>query len=132
MDIRKVMHDPTELATRTLQPVLWLFVFGGAFGRFRVLSTGDVPYQAFLIPGVLAQSMLFISIFFGFRLSGRETWDSCRSCWRCRCQGTCLCSVRRWRRASGSLTQVVFYTDPGAALVRIPLHWGLVNLISGA
>ncbi|HEY7940524.1 MAG TPA: ABC transporter permease [Candidatus Limnocylindrales bacterium] len=64
-EIRKVVHDPYELATRALQPILWLVIFGEVLAQSRVLSTGNLPYLDFLTPGVLAQSALFIAIFYG-------------------------------------------------------------------
>jgi ABC-2 type transport system permease protein len=66
MELRKLRHDPTELATRALQPVLWLAVFGEVLARIRGMpTTGHMPYLDFLAPGVLAQSVLFIGIFYG-------------------------------------------------------------------
>ncbi len=65
MEIRKLRHDPTELFTRAVQPVLWLLVFGQAFSRIRAVPTGGVDYQTFITPGILAQSMMFIAIFYG-------------------------------------------------------------------
>ncbi|HWP97830.1 MAG TPA: ABC transporter permease [Syntrophomonadaceae bacterium] len=68
MEVRKIMHDPTEILTRGLQPIFWLLIFGQAFGRVRAFPTGDIPYQVFITPGILAQSMMFISIFFGISI----------------------------------------------------------------
>jgi ABC-2 type transport system permease protein len=65
MELRKLLHDPTELLTRIIQPVLWLGVFGEVFTRIRAIPTGQMPYLDFMAPGVLAQSVLFISIFYG-------------------------------------------------------------------
>jgi ABC-2 type transport system permease protein len=65
MEVRKLRHDPTELATRAIQPALWLLVFGQVMSHGRVLDTGSLPYLDFLVPGVLAQSVLFIAIFNG-------------------------------------------------------------------
>ncbi len=64
-DARKLRHDPVELLTRAVQPALWLLVFGQVFGRIRGIPTGAISYQDFLTPGVLAQSGLFIAIFYG-------------------------------------------------------------------
>jgi ABC-2 type transport system permease protein len=64
-EVRKLRHDPLELATRAVQPALWLLVFGGVFSRVRGLPTDGVPYRDFMTPGVLAQSTLFIAIFYG-------------------------------------------------------------------
>jgi ABC-2 type transport system permease protein len=65
MELRKLRRDPTELATRAVQPVLWLVVFGEVMARARLIDTGGTSYLAFLVPGVLAQSVLFIAIFNG-------------------------------------------------------------------
>ncbi len=70
-EVRKLRHDFTELITRALQPALWLLIFGQTFSRLRVVDTGDVPYLAFLAPGIIAQSALFISIFYGIQI----IWD---------------------------------------------------------
>ncbi|HTV62351.1 MAG TPA: ABC transporter permease [Verrucomicrobiae bacterium] len=65
MELRKLRRDPTELLTRAIQPALWLMVFGEVFTRVRAIPTGNLRYLDFLAPGVLAQSVLFISIFYG-------------------------------------------------------------------
>jgi ABC-2 type transport system permease protein len=65
MELRKLRHDPSEMLTRIIQPVLWLGVFGEVFTRVRAIPTGQLPYLDFMAPGVLAQSVLFIAIFYG-------------------------------------------------------------------
>jgi ABC-2 type transport system permease protein len=65
MELCKLRHDPTELLTRAVQPALWLLVFGEVFTRLHAIPTGDLRYMDFLAPGVLAQSVLFIAIFYG-------------------------------------------------------------------
>lgn len=65
MDMRKLRHDPTELFTRAIQPLLWLMVFGQVFARLHAIPTGGIDYLAFLAPGILAQSVLFVAIFNG-------------------------------------------------------------------
>jgi ABC-2 type transport system permease protein len=64
-EVRKLRHDPTELVTRAVQPALWLLVFGEVFTRVRAIPTGGVPYLDFMAPGILAQSVLFVAIFYG-------------------------------------------------------------------
>jgi ABC-2 type transport system permease protein len=54
-----------------VQPLLWLLVFGQIFARIRAIPTGPVSYLAFLTPGILAQSALFVAIFFGIQI----IWD---------------------------------------------------------
>jgi ABC-2 type transport system permease protein len=65
MEVRKLRHDPTELLTRAIQPTLWLLVFGNVFARVRAIPTGNLSYLDFLAPGILAQSVLFVAIFYG-------------------------------------------------------------------
>jgi len=64
-EIRKLRHDPWELATRAVQPVLWLVVFGHVMARVRGMPTGELSYLEFMTPGILAQSVLFVAIFYG-------------------------------------------------------------------
>jgi ABC-2 type transport system permease protein len=67
-DIRKLVHDPVELLTRMVQPVLWLLIFGQVFNRTRAIPTGGISYLDFMSPGILAQSVLFGAIFYGISL----------------------------------------------------------------
>ncbi len=64
-ELRKLRHDPLELVTRAVQPMLWLGVFGKVMAQVRGFPTGNLAYLDFLAPGVLAQSALFVSIFYG-------------------------------------------------------------------
>jgi ABC-2 type transport system permease protein len=65
LEARKLAHDPSELLFRAVQPALWLVIFGGVFSSIHVIPTGSYSYLQFLTPGILAQSVLFISIFYG-------------------------------------------------------------------
>ena len=71
VELQKLGHDRSELLTRMVQPALWLLIFGQTFSQLHVIDTGDVSYLAFLAPGIIAQSALFISIFYGIQL----VWD---------------------------------------------------------
>jgi ABC-2 type transport system permease protein len=68
LEVRKLRHDPTELATRAVQPALWLLVFGEVFTHVRAIPTGNLRYIDFMAPGILAQSVLFIAIFYGIAI----------------------------------------------------------------
>jgi ABC-2 type transport system permease protein len=65
LEARKLRHEPTELITRAVQPALWLLVFGEVLSRVRAIPTGSLSYLDFMAPGILAQSVLFIAIFYG-------------------------------------------------------------------
>jgi ABC-2 type transport system permease protein len=64
-EIRKLRHDPLELIMRAVQPTLWLVVFGQVMSRIGGVPTGRLSYLDFMAPGILAQSVLFIAIFYG-------------------------------------------------------------------
>jgi ABC-2 type transport system permease protein len=68
VEMRKLRHDPTDLFTRAIQPTLWLLVFGQVFTRVRAIPTGNLRYLDFMTPGILAQSVLFIAIFYGIAI----------------------------------------------------------------
>lgn len=65
LEVRKLRHDPSDLLIRSVQPALWLLVFGQVFTRTRAIPTGNLSYLDFMAPGILAQSVLFVAIFTG-------------------------------------------------------------------
>jgi len=91
VELRKVRHDQTELYTRAIQPVLWLLIFGDTMGRLRAIPTGHLPYLDYLAPGIMAQSALFIAIFYGIQLI--------------------------WERDAGILSKLLSTPTPAAALI---------------
>jgi ABC-2 type transport system permease protein len=92
LELAKLRHDRTELYTRAIQPALWLLVFGVTFTRIHAIPTpGRLPYLDYLAPGVMAQSALFIAIFYGIQLI--------------------------WERDFGILTKLLATPTPRAALV---------------
>jgi ABC-2 type transport system permease protein len=64
-EMRKLRHDHLDIVTRSVQPLLWLFIFGTALRNNKALATGASDYRAYLAPGVMAQAAMFIAIFYG-------------------------------------------------------------------
>jgi ABC-2 type transport system permease protein len=92
VEVRKIRHDRTELYTRAIQPALWLLIYGEVFTKIHAIPTpGGIPYLAFLAPGILAQSALFIAIFYGIQII--------------------------WERDAGVLTKLMVTPTPRAALI---------------
>jgi ABC-2 type transport system permease protein len=92
LELAKLRHDRTELYTRAIQPALWLLVFGETFTRIHAIpTTSQLPYLDYLAPGIMAQSALFIAIFYGIQLI--------------------------WERDFGILTKLLATPTPRAALV---------------
>ncbi len=91
VELQKLRHDRSELLTRAVQPALWLVVFGNVFTQLHAIPTGNVPYLDYLAPGILAQSALFIAIFYGIQII--------------------------WERDAGVLAKLLVTPTPRAALV---------------
>ncbi|MEQ0561222.1 ABC transporter permease [Amycolatopsis sp. NEAU-NG30] len=91
VELQKLRRDQTELLTRAIQPALWLLLFGETFTRLRAIPTGSTPYLDYLAPGILAQSALFIAIFYGIQII--------------------------WERDAGVLAKLLVTPTPRAALV---------------
>ena len=64
-EAQKLRHDPFELATRAIQPMLWLLLFGQVMAKVRGITSGNLNYIDYLAAGILSQSVLFAAIFFG-------------------------------------------------------------------
>jgi ABC-2 type transport system permease protein len=91
VEIQKLRHDRTEMVTRAVQPVLWLVIFGETFNRLHAIPTGGVPYLDFLAPGIIAQSGMFVAIFYGIQII--------------------------WERDAGVLTKLLVTPTPRSALI---------------
>jgi ABC-2 type transport system permease protein len=91
VEVQKIRHDRTEIYTRAIQPALWLLIFGETFTRLNAIPTGKIPYLDYLAPGIIAQSAMFIAIFYGIMII--------------------------WERDSGVLTKLLVTPTPRAALV---------------
>lgn len=91
VELQRLRHDRTELLTRAVQPVLWLLIYGETFNRLHAIPTGKTPYLAFLTPGIVAQSGMFIAIFYGIQII--------------------------WERDAGVLTKLLVTPTPRAALI---------------
>ncbi len=66
-EARKILHQPSEILLRSVQPILWLLMFGQVIAR-QITTPENVAYIDFLTPGILAQSVLFIAIFNGIAI----------------------------------------------------------------
>jgi ABC-2 type transport system permease protein len=63
------LREKSRIVASVVSPILWLLVFGGGLGSN--VTIPGTAYQAFIFPGILAQAVLFSSIFFGVYI----VWD---------------------------------------------------------
>jgi len=66
MELRRLRHDPVEIATRAIQPVLWVTVFGVVMAHR--ISIGVQDYVSFIAPGVVFQSATFMALAYGIMM----------------------------------------------------------------
>src|SRR6202166_3743307 len=126
-DIRKLIHDPVELFTRMVQPVLWLLIFGQVFNRTRAIPTGGISYLAFMSPGILAQSVLFGAIFYGISLIWERDLGIVQKFLTSPAPRSALVLGRAISSTVRSLFQMVFVYLI-AFLLHIPLRFGILQL----
>jgi ABC-2 type transport system permease protein len=92
VELRKIRHDRSELYTRAVQPALWLIIYGEVFNRIHAIPLPKgVSYLAYLSPGIMAQSALFIAVFYGIQII--------------------------WERDAGVLTKLMVTPTPRSALI---------------
>jgi ABC-2 type transport system permease protein len=130
-DIRKLIHDPIELLTRMVQPVLWLLIFGQVFTRTRAIPTGGISYLDFMTPGVLAQSVLFGAIFYGISLIWERDLGIVHKFLVSPAARSSLVLGRAISSTARSLCQMVLVYGL-ALLLRIHLHWDVLALFGVA
>ncbi len=68
LELRRLRHDRTEIYTRAVQPMLWLVVYGTVMSHVRAIPTDGIPYLDYITPGVLLQSTIFVSVFYGLTI----------------------------------------------------------------
>lgn len=68
LELRRLSHDRTELYTRAIQPILWLAVYGTVMSHVKAIPTDGIPYLDYITPGVLLQSTIFVSVFYGLTI----------------------------------------------------------------
>lgn len=57
-EVLRMFRQKTRLVSAMVRPLIWLFVIGAGFGTVIGESNG-IPYQTFLVPGVVGMTMLF-------------------------------------------------------------------------
>ena len=65
LEARKLWHDPTDIISRSFQPLIWLLLFGQVLAQTHLVVIKNMSYLEYITPGILAQSVLFVAIFHG-------------------------------------------------------------------
>lgn len=63
------LRERSRIISSIINPLLWLLIIGGGLGS--AVSFSGINYQSFIYPGILIQTALFSSVFFGVYI----VWD---------------------------------------------------------
>lgn len=63
-------REKSRVISSLMQPLLWIFVFGGGLGA-SVTSIPGGNYQRFILPGIVIMSTMFACVFYGMYI----VWD---------------------------------------------------------
>lgn len=64
-EMHKIFREPSELFIRVTQSYFWVIIFGQALSNLKSVSIQAHTYLDYMFPGIAAQSILYISIFYG-------------------------------------------------------------------
>jgi ABC-2 type transport system permease protein len=128
VELWRIAHDRTEIYTRAIQPALWLLIFGETFTRLRAIPTGNVPYLDYMTPGIIAQSGLFIAIFYGIQIIWERDAGMLNKLLATPTPRVALVSGKAFAAGLRSATQagIVFAL---AAVLRVGLIWNPIHLL---
>lgn len=127
-ELQKLRHDQVDILTRSVQPLLWLFIFGSALQHNQQLSAGASDYQAYLAPGVMAQAALFIAIFFGLAVIWERDVGQLQRLLATPLPRTAIVVGKAAGAAVRALAQGVLLLIV-VAIAGIPLNYNLLDLV---
>ena len=128
VELRKIRHDRTELYTRAIQPVLWLLIFGETMSRLHAIPTEGRPYLDYLAPGIMAQSALFIAIFYGIQIIWERDAGVLAKLLTTPTSRSALVCGKAFAAGVRASAQVVIVLV-ASALLRIGLDWNPLHLL---
>jgi ABC-2 type transport system permease protein len=131
VELLRIRHDRTELYTRAIQPILWLLIYGETFTRLHAIPTGNRPYLDFLAPGIMAQSALFIAIFYGIQIIWERDAGMLTKLLATPTPRAALITGKAFAAGIRGLGQVVVILLL-SALLRVGLNWNPLHLIGAA
>ena len=129
-ELHRARRERSVLVARAAQPLLWLLVFGSAVSRVPELGAEGVPYKEFLVPGVLAQSVLFIAIFSGMAIIWERDLGITQRILVAPASRSAIILGKAASAGMRAMIQVAIVLGV-VAVIRIPLRWSVVS-VAGA
>ncbi len=128
VELRKLRHDPSEVLVRSVQPALWLLIFGSVLNVVRAIPTGPFTYLQFLTPGILAQSVMFIAIFYGLAIVWERDFGILNKLLSTPVPRSSIVMGKALSAGARGVFQAVVILIL-AWIIRVPLHLGPWNVI---
>ena len=130
-ELKVFSRETSRIVSSIFSPILWLLIIGGGIGS--VVSFSGVSYQTFIFPGVLVQSVLFTSIFFGLYIVWDRKIDFLKEVLVAPLSRTSIFVGKMLGGATDSLIQIVILLAIGFALTQLGFMQGLnLNPVSVA
>jgi ABC-2 type transport system permease protein len=127
-EVRKLRKDPIEVFLRIVQPVLWLLVFGQVFSQIKGIPTDGATYLEYLTPGILAQSITFVSIFYGISIIWEKDIGLLQKFLATPIRRSALIIGKMLSASVRSISQAIFILLL-ALLIGVQLDWGVLTLL---
>jgi ABC-2 type transport system permease protein len=70
-EVKRYLRDRTRIVSSFVQPLLWLVIFGTGVRLAGSIQGFNGNYQQYIFPGIIGQTMLFMSMFMGISV----IWD---------------------------------------------------------
>ena len=132
-EIKVFSRERSRVISSIVNPILWLLIIGGGLGS-AVSFTGmfrEINYQTFIYPGVLIQSALFSSVFFGVYIVWDKKIDFMKEVLVSPLRRTSLFTGKVLGGSTDTLVQIIILICIGFVFVSLGIMPGLnLNIIS--
>src|SRR5437660_1776839 len=108
-----------------------MLIFGETFTRIRAIPTGNRPYIDFLAPGIMAQSALFIAIFYGIQIIWERDAGMLNKLLATPTPRAALITGKAFAAGIRGLAQVIVILAL-SAILRVNLDWNPIHLVAAA
>ena len=128
-EFKVFQRERSRVISSIINPLLWLLIIGGGLGS--AVSFGNINYQTFIYPGILIQTALFSSIFFGVYIVWDKKIDFMKEVLVAPMRRTSLFVGKILGGSTDTLLQILILLIIGFAFINIGLMPGLnLNIFS--
>ena len=128
-EIKVFLRERSRVISSIINPLLWLLIIGGGLGS--AVSFAGINYQTFIYPGILIQTALFSSIFFGVYIVWDKKIDFMKEVLVAPMRRTSLFVGKIFGGSTDTLLQILILFLIGFIFINIGLMPGLnLNVLS--